>query len=137
MRATAGPFARRGLLGCFGSGLGRSSAGTDNTHDLTLGLTDMVEQRDVGGAAVETATAFDAILHGILLESVEIACGIEPAEQERLQTHGAGIGATAAADAETLLTALGRCLGKIKNRRRTLDGGGIEIGDGDPSWDRR
>ena len=90
----------------------------------------MVQQGDVGGAAEQAASAFYAILRGVGLQAFHISRKIELAEEEGFQPHRAGIGAAAAADAEGFLSAPGGFCGEIKDGRRTLDGSGIEIGDG-------
>ena len=79
---------------------------TDNGTGLGLAVTDVVEQRDVGGAGELARTAFDAVHDVVLLGLVEIVLLGHLVEQEGLQTHGAGYGTAATADTVGLTTVL-------------------------------
>ena len=79
---------------------------TDDGAGLGLAVTDVVEQRDVGGTGELAGTAFDAVHDVVLLRLVEVVLLGNFVEQEGLQAHGAGLGTTAAADAVGLTTVL-------------------------------
>ena len=79
----------------------------DDCAGLGLAVTDVVQQRDVGGTGELARATFDAVHDVVLLGLVEVALLGHLVEQERLQPHGAGLGAPAAADAVGLATVLG------------------------------
>ena len=79
---------------------------TNDRTRLGLAVTDVVQQRDVGGASELAGAAFDAVHDVVGLGLVEVVMLGHLVEQERLQAHGAGHGATTTADAVGLATVL-------------------------------
>ena len=117
--------------GCrsFIVGLGGSGTSADGTQGHTLGLTDVVQQRDVCRAAVQTASALYAVLSRGLLEAFDISGLVEPVQKERFETHRTGIGTAAATYAGRRALTTGPGLGKVQQRRRSLDSACVEIAD--------
>ena len=104
-------FRRLGGFSSFGSFSGFSSSPgcrlttPDYLDDVTLGNPDDIQQRDVRRTSVEAASALDAIVHGILLQFVHHPVLCKLVQQERLQSHRAGLGTFAAAYAVALFLA--------------------------------
>ena len=88
---------------------------TDDGTGLGLAVTDVVEQRDIGGAGELAGSTFDAVHDVVLFRLVEIVLLGHFVKQERLQTHGAGHGATTATDAVGLSAVLGFLEGHQQN----------------------
>ena len=68
----------------------------------------------------------DAVLNGVRLKLVGVAGLGETIEQERLQSHRAGVGAFTAADAVAFRMPLGLLGGEEEQGSRSLQGGRIE-----------
>ena len=64
---------------------------SDDLDDIALCDTDDIEQRNVRRTAVETASALDTVLNGILLEFVHHGVAGVFVEEERLESHRAGL----------------------------------------------
>ena len=79
---------------------------TDNLAGFGLAVTDVVEQRNVGGTGELAGAAFDAVHDVVFIGLIEIVLLGNLVEQEWLQTHGAGHCAATAADAVGLTTVL-------------------------------